>query len=438
MTSLMNSLAARRALAVVSGIAILALALGVGRIVPTQPMVALGVAGAVLALGLTVADSAIIPLLCLPLLLVGYRVGAAGVGLSVSDAALAIASAAALLFAPRPFSRPLRNLLWLSALYQFATLFTVIANPYWANAAEWVHAWMLVSGALVVGWTIGRRAHAKVGISLLLVTSMMLALITLGHAALQYWARDFGPVYLTWPYGMHKNFVGTVLGFAAVTVYVRPKWMGWGRTLAGVSFWLFAAALMATQSRQAIIGLGVAIFLVALRRDDIRRSYLAVIAVVPALVFVATLVQDQVASGNQFNSVFQRLTWFEDTLAFWAQSPWLGHGLRFWYNSSALNFQPPNGELEVLASAGLVGLAGFLIMVVGILNVLWRVNPAYGTLAVAVLVSRLVQSQLDLFWIAVQTSVPFVLVGICLGVEALHRDEGRLATVAATLPEAVR
>jgi len=34
-----------------------------------------------------------------------------------------------------------------------------------------------------------------------------------------------------------------------------------------------------------------------------------------------------------------------------------------------------------------------------------------------------VQGQLDLFWVAAQTSIPFVIVGICLGAEALHASE---------------
>jgi hypothetical protein len=51
-------------------------------------------------------------------------------------------------------------------------------------------------------------------------------------------------------------------------------------------------------------------------------------------------------------------------------------------------------------------------------------DPRYGSLALAVLVSRFVQGQLDLFWVAVQGSIPFVVLGICLGVEHLARQEG--------------
>ena len=52
---------------------------------------------------------------------------------------------------------------------------------------------------------------------------------------------------------------------------------------------------------------------------------------------------------------------------------------------------------------------------VGSLVVLWRMDPRYGLLSFVVILSRLVQGQLDLFWVAVQTSVPFLIVGICLG-----------------------
>jgi hypothetical protein len=104
----------------------------------------------------------------------------------------------------------------------------------------------------------------------------------------------------------------------------------------------------------------------------------------------------------------------------------VGHGLRFWTVGRGLGYQPPNAELEVLASAGVVGLLGFLALVVGTVVILWRVDPVYGTVAVAVVLSRLVQSQLDLFWVAVQTSVPFVVAGVALGVEALERERHEL------------
>ena len=398
-------------------------ALGIGSVVPDRPMLAAAAVVMVLALGVTVADPAAIPLLTMPLLLVVLRVGGGGLDLSVSDAVLAVSTVVALVFAPRPFSPALRNLLWLSAIYQFATLFTVVANPDVTGVVEWVHAWMLVAGALVVGWTVGRSGHAKAGLTLIMLTSLALALITLVQAAQQYATGDFGPVYVSWPYGMHKNFVGTVLGFAAVIAYFRPiglRWLGrWGLRI----FWTLSVALGVTQSRQAIVGLCLALLVIVLRGDPLRKRSKAILLVIlPALVLVTTLVQDQLESGNQFNSAAVRLTWFQDTIEAWRHAPWVGFGLRFWYREDApLTFQPPNAEMEMLASAGIVGLVGFLVLMAGVLVILWRLDPTYGTLAVAVVLSRFVQGQFDLFWVSVQVSLPFVIAGICLG--ALARAE---------------
>jgi len=431
MTAFLESRVGRLFLWVMGAAMIVLLGLAVGRLMPTQPLLGIGVALGVLGLGITAGEPAAVPLLSMPMLLVVARIGGGGIDLSVSDAVLFVATLAALVFTIRPFSRPMRTILWLSALYQFATLFTVLANPYSENVIEWFHAWMLVSGALMVGWTIGRAGYARAGLSVFLSAALLLAGITVVQGALQYAGGDFSPVYLSWPYGMHKNFTGTVLGFAAVVAYARPAWVGWSRRASLAVFWILAAGMLLTQSRQAIVGLGVALLFVSLRQEsERRRSKAIVLAVIPALILVGTLVRDQVQEGSQFNSVFQRVTWFRETLGFWSESPWVGHGLRFWTAGRGLGFQPPNAELEVLASAGVVGLVGFIVFVLGTLVVLWRLDPTYGTLAVAIIVSRLVQAQLDLFWVAVQTSLPFLVVGISLGAETWARELHRLERLA--------
>lgn len=413
---------------VLAVLAVAVILVQVGRAVPHQPVLAGVVALAVLALGLSLAEPAVIPLAAMPAIVVIARVGGQGLNLSVSDVALFVAFWPALLLAKRPFSPPLRTLLWLSATYQVATLFTVVANPYRANVVEWFHAWLLVAGALVVGWAVGRAGYAKAGLSALLVATSVIALITIVQGFQQYAHGDFGPVYLSWPYGMHKNFVGTVLAFSAVIAYARPLWLGWSKAWALMAFWLSAAGVVLSQSRQGLISVGLALLVISLRSDPVRRrSKIIVLAVVPAVLFVGSLVRDEVQAGNVHSSIFQRLTWFEDTLSVVNGSPLFGVGLRYWTaGRTEFGFQPPNAEMEVLASAGVIGLIGFLVAFIGALVVLWRVDPRYGTLAFAVLLTRLVQGQFDLFWVAAQVSVPFVVVGVCLGVQALESEEGRL------------
>lgn len=404
-------------------LAAVVLALGVGWLIPQDPLLALGAAGAILVLGLVAVDAALVPLLFIPLLYITYRIGGGGVDLSVSDTALGLGTVPAVIFARRPFTRPLRQLLWLTVIYQASTLFTVVANPYTANAVDWVHTWFLIGGALIYGWAIGRSGHGDTGMKLLLGTASVVAGFVILRGLLNLSQGSFEAVALT--FGMHKNFLGTVLAITALIAYVRPLWLELDARVANALFWWLTAAVGFTQSRQAIIALGIALVVLVLRTNtDRRRSKLILLAIIPAMVVVGTLVRDQAESDNEFNSFFQRITWFEDALEVWSTQPIVGVGLRYWYTGNYPAFQPPNAEIEVLTSAGLIGLAGFLTLMIGSVVVLWRVTPAYGTLAVLVVLSRFVQGQFDLFWVAAQCSIPFVIAGICLGVQALHEDDG--------------
>jgi O-antigen ligase len=386
------------------------------------PMMALVIAAFVVAAALTSSKPLAIVLFAMPGLLIPQRIGIGGGDLSVSDAALAAAFGTALLLGQRPYSRPLRSLLMLNLVYQFATFFTVLVNPYVANTVEWVHAWLLVSGALIVGWALGAAGYGRLALSLIVFTACALAVLTLGQAALQYASGNFGPAAPSWPLPMHKNFVGTVFAFAAIVAYLNPDWVGWTRAWSRFAFWLLIAGVLVSQSRQALIGLMAAVVIAVIRRTHSGRSrLLLLLLLIPAGWLIISMVVEQVQSQNQHNSVFQRLDWFREVYHFWREAPIFGHGLRYWYQPGNLGYQPPQGELEVLASAGVVGLAAFVVMWIGILLVLWHIDPRFGTLAVAVVFCRLVQAQFDLFWVAAQVSIPFVIAGICLG--AMAREE---------------
>lgn len=384
-------------------------------------MFAFVIAAFVVAASLTGSKPLAIVLFSMPGLLISQRIGLGG-GLSVSDAALAAAFGTALLLGERPYSRQLRQLLWLNLVYQFATLLTVIVNPYVANAVEWVHAWLLISGALIVGWAVGAAGYARTALSLIVFTASALAVITLVDAGIQYLGGNFGPAAPAWPFPMHKNFVGTVFALAAIVAYIDPDWVGWSRGWARVAFWVLVAGVLVSQSRQALIGLMAAIIVAVIRGSASRRSRIVIgLLLIPAAWLIVNMVIEQAESQNQHNSLFQRLDWFREVYHFWREAPVFGHGLRYWREPGNLPYQPPQGELEVLASTGVVGLIGFAVMWIGILIVLWHIDPRFGTLAVAIVLSRLVQAQFDLFWVAAQVSIPFVIAGICLG--AMAREE---------------
>lgn len=416
--------------------AVAAVYLVLDRGIQNESMTALVIAALVIGVAVSGSQPLAIVLLAMPGLLVVQRVGLGGTDLSASDVALAAAFGTAVLLGKRPYSRQLRQLLWLNLLYQFTTLFTVIVNPYVANTVEWFHAWLLISGALIVGWAVGAGGYARLGLSLIVGTACVIALITVVQGALQYASGEFGPVYPSWPFPMHKNFVGTVMAIAAVVVYINPDWVGWTRGWAWLAFWLLLGAVLLSQSRQALIGLMAAVLIAVIRRRVTGRSRFAYLLLIPAAWLIISMVIEQIESQERHNSVFQRLNWFREVYHYWRESPVFGHGLRYWYNDPSIPFQPPQAEMEVLASAGLVGLIGFVVMWIGITVVLWRVDPRFGTLAVAVVFSRLVQAQFDLFWAAAAVSVPFVIAGICLGAMAREQSEVPSEPVAARVTDA--
>lgn len=384
----------------------------------TASVLALLVVGA----AITGSEPMAIPLIAMPALFVVQRVGLGDTDLSASDVALAAAFGTAVLLAHRPYSAPLRQLLWLNLVYQATTLFTVIVNPYTANTIEWVHAWLLISGALIVGWALGRAGKAQAAFVLMLTAACVMAVGTVITAVFQFAQGDFGEVYPAWPLPMHKNAAGTLMAFVALIAHVHPDWAGLRLVWLRPIFWLLVISIVLTQSRQAIIGLVVAIIVLSMRRGATRRARAAAWLVIPAVWLVVVTVIEQIESQNRFNSFFQRVDWLREVYALWKQSPLFGHGLRYWYTDTSAAFQPPQAEVEIAASAGVVGLLGFLLMWVGVLVVLWRVDPRFGSLAFAVVLCRIVQSQFDLFWVAGQASVPFVIAGICIGAMARESE----------------
>ncbi len=418
------------------GLALLAagaLVLAVAWFVPTRPVFALVLAAAVLFFGLTLADSAVIPLIMVVPILATYRIAAGGTDLSLSDAALFVAFFPAVLFAQRPYTQPMRAMVWLGVVYEASTLFTVVANPYRANVIEWVHAGLLVIGALVVGWSIGREGHARLALTMMLTALTILGVLVMMQALAQYARGDFSPVYPSQPFPMHKNAAGCLFGFAAAMAYARPSWLRWPSVYAHASFWISVTALGCTQSRQAMAGLAAALIVIVMRTQHAgkeRRSKVILLAVLAGMGMILVMVRNQIASGNEHNSFFQRIDWLGESTRIWLSDPLFGVGLRWWYTDRfPVSFQPPNAIMEVLTTAGLVGLAGFLVLMVGSVVVMWRVDPKYGLIPVVLILSRLVQGQLDLFWVAVQTSVPFLVAGICLGAHGRELAETSQSTL---------
>ncbi len=359
-------------------------------------------------------------LMATPAIFIVERVGMGGSDLTVSDAALAAGFGVAVLLGQHEHTAPMRAMLWLNLIYQLSTVFTVIINPFQQNVIEWVHAWLLISGALILGWAIGRAGRASTALRLILIVGALIAVGTIITAVMNLARGEFGGVYPAWPWPMHKNFAGGALAFVAFVAWINPDWARIPRRWARIALVLCLVALLLTQSRQAIIGFIVVMLIHVLRQGGAKHWVLAFLLALPGVVLLVQSVIEQVESQNQHNSVYQRLNWLQEVYHLWRDQPLVGHGLRYWYVHPTANFQPPQAELEVIASTGLVGLIGFTIMWIGFIVVLWRVDPRFGMLALGSVLARIVQAQFDLFWVSAQVSIPFLIAGICLGAQAFE------------------
>ena len=406
--------------------AMVAILAGVGAITflaPRSPTLAILVGVVVAVVGVVLWDPMLLPVVAMPLLLDADRLGGGAVDLSVSDFLLFAVSWLAVLFGRRPFTRSLRNLLWCVAVYQVAALFTVVAHFYPKNAVEWFHSFVLTGGALVVGWAVGASGRASWGLGLFVGMCVLISANAIVGGVQQLAAHGWplGPVYPSWPFVLHKNFAGPAVALGALVAFARPRWAGWSARWSVPAFVVCLLGVFFIQSRQSLVGLGVGLAVMGLRPGPQRPkgSLFLLLPIVPIAAFVMSTVRDDLDDADGFNSTVER-TWGLDGgwQAFHAD-PLFGIGLRWFAADRGFgSFQPPNAVVETLSSVGLVGLAGFAVMMLGTLWISGRMPREFGTLAAAITLQRIVQSQFDQFWVSAHVSIPFVLVGVCAGAAA--------------------
>jgi len=148
-----------------------------------------------------------------------------------------------------------------------------------------------------------------------------------------------------------------------------------------------------------------------------RRAILLLFAI--ALVFVAALsVRHQLqaeAHGTTINSLTQRAEVETATRQLWKEHPYTGVGLRFFKTPAYAGYQPPNDLVnEALAEAGILGLLGLVVFVIGSLVGLSRLHSDLATAALCVVAARFVHGLFDIYWTGGTTSLPWVIAGMAL------------------------
>lgn len=406
-----------RALAIIVGpVLVLVICAIFGVVVVEYETLAIMLAIGILGIGIISTDIGLLPVLAFPATLVMVRTGP----VSVSDLVLVMAILPAVLLYRRDDTTPMQALMWAGVTYHAMLVPTLLLNPYAANFLEWFHTMALVLGGLAVGWVVGRNGYAQSALTLYLLGSVGIALAAILTGVL---TGNFGDVYLP---ALHKNFIGNTLAFAFLILWVRPDWLRCNKQLAILGMVICGGGIAASGSRQAIVSVFVVVAILALRSraKGGGRGRVMLLALVPGVFFVMKSVGDQLQDDNPFNSTSQRLEWFSESIEIWQLSPIVGVGLRWWYTGDYSSFQPPNSFFEMLSSAGIVGLVAFLILCGAGLWVTLTLPPRYGQVAAAVVIARFVQGQLDLFWVAGQSSIPWMMAGLVIGVMTLERANG--------------
>jgi hypothetical protein len=368
------------------------------------------VAFLILGLGLMILSPTLPAVLALPGSYALFRLGGAGGGnnLSVADALLIVATFSVLPTFHWDRIRNLKPLLALMVVYEACTALSVMFNPNRHDIIEWFHQIFLVGGSMIVGYALVERGRSQLAMKLFALVSMVLSVAALADFA----AHGFSPIPGFGP--LQKNALGVMFVIAALCAYLNPPWIGFSPRFARVTLLVCLGGVLGSFSRQAMIALVVVVVIFSLRPGTgTRQSRLLVLGVLPLAVVAYVTVQKELSSRAPITSFSYRTQWYSQAVQIWRGSPAVGVGERFWYNKhSPLKYQPPNAEISMLATGGVIGLIGFVVLVLGTLILVWRYPREAGSLGAAVLLAHAIEGQFDIYWVAATGSVPWIIAGM--------------------------
>ncbi len=411
----------RRRLAtwLVSWGAIVVVAAVVGATVVGHERIGLAIGAVVLALGVFVADPVLLAVIVLPGSLLVQRVGGASTNLSAADLLVFVGGVVSLFLIRWRDAGFLKQFLQAIVWYQAILILVVVDHPFRYNIVEWFHRFSYVGGSVLVGWVVASHGRTRQAFRLFLWGSVVLAVITMEHAVtLHFHPAQFG-VY-------QKNTIGSILWVTIVLAQIRPGWAGIGKTEARLAEVFCIGGLVASQSRQSLILLVLALAVAVLLNPEVRRrSKLVLAAAVPLGAVLYESFSFAARSNPHFNSVSIRFGQIGAALHVWHLSPVLGLGMRFYNLPQYVSVTPPpNVFIDNLSSTGIVGSLAFLYLFYVTMRTMFRLPASIGTLGLVVLLGHYVGGLFDTFWIGASTIAPFVIAGVCLGMADTARRNG--------------
>jgi hypothetical protein len=399
---------------------VVAVATVVGVVAAGNRTIGLALAGLVLVIGVMIADPLLLVVIALPGTLLIQRVGGSSTNLSTADLLVFVAALISLVFVrwnEAPHLRQfIRGIVW----FQAVLILVLMAHPYRYNIVEWFHRWSYLAGSVIVGWVIATHGRTRQAFRLFLAGSSVLALIAMEHALTSHFKPAQWGVY-------QKNGIGAIMLIAILIAQINPPWAKIGRFEARVNKYLCIGGLLASQSRQSIILVLMALALAYFLNPELRgRSKLLVLAAIPLVVVLYFSFSVNAKNNPKFNSVSVRVDQIGAAIHVWHLSPLLGEGMRFYNLPQFITVTaPPNVFIDNLASTGIIGSLAFLFMLFVTSHAMFRLPYAFGTLGLIVLLSHYVDGLFDIFWIGASSIAPFIIAGISLGMADLDRTRHR-------------
>jgi len=385
----------------------------------SQPVVALGLIGGVAVVVLALLTPAVVLVAMFPATFAYWRVGPASVDMSVTDALTIVAILAALPFVPWR-SPTLRRILVATAGYCAILAVTVVVHPAQRSVVEVVHQASIVAGAVLIGSAVSRLGYARLALRALLVTAAVIS----WAAAIDTVAHKLQPAY---PFGIQKNAAGELIVMGLVVLLTVPHRLRWSRLMVGFMAVTLLGGLVASESRGAALAL-VAVFALHLLRQRKAGSSTRITRLAPLLLVVSVLLigisvityqaRDLNPQTEQFNSVNSRL----DTYSYAIDHKWepnlvFGAGLKWFFAPDSTYGVPHDLVIDELSEAGIVGLLGMIVVLWVLLAAMRRSTSDLGEAGYLVLVARILEATVGVFWVAGPGTLPFLIVGLVVGDE---------------------
>jgi len=310
-------------------------------------------------------------------------------------------------------------------VYFVAMLAIVVIHPSSRSLIEAGHRTLLVVAPLSVGAWIYIAGRTRLALRLLVGVAVVVGMIWFIASA----AHGFQDSAIQ-PFGLNKNYAGSVLGLTILVVLAAPRELGLKPRWQYAALAAMGAGLLGSHSRAAMLALVVGIFVWFFRTHSDYRKRSFIIAAVLAIAFLAyagdsvsSEVSNTVATQTT-NSVAVRNKTEDATIALWRTSPVFGVGIYYYMDPIYPEMNrylvvPTNAVVEALAEGGIVLAAGFIIFNVGALSVLLRYRNPLAVAGLACVADRLVHGMVDIFWTAGDASLPWLIVGMGMAQAAI-------------------